>query len=102
MSKTTIELTTTYARTADLTESERHGLLASERRRSILDALEGRSVSIELDDLAAELAARDEHLDPTDPEGVRRLKAELHHVHLPMLSDSGVLDYDSVSRRIDA
>lgn len=101
MPETTTELTTTYDGSTDLTENERHRLLASERRRSVLEALSDRSAPIGLGELAVDLAAREDGLDPGDRVGIRRLKTELHHVHLPMMADSGVLDYDPVTHRID-
>lgn len=86
----------------DLPESEYYRVLAAQRRRVALDVLAGRTAPVDLEELAAAIAARE--LDGGDAgEGpVRRTAISLHHVHLPMLSETGVIDYDPGAGRVEA
>lgn len=77
-----------------LTESERHGLLSSERRRTAIDVLGGLSGPVELEELAAAVAAREDG-GTADEVAVERVAVQLHHVHLPKMADMGVLDYEA-------
>lgn len=85
----------------ELSESGRHDLLSSERRRTLLDVLESGSTPVELAALAASVHAR-ERGTPTGGPGAREAVAiALHHVHLPKLDEAGVVDYDAVSGRVE-
>lgn len=77
-----------------MTESERHRVLSSTRRRVTLDVLARRGDSVHLRDLAAAVAERED--GPASPDGgvVDRVAVSLHHVHLPKLSDHDLVDYD--------
>lgn len=85
-----------------LTESERYRLLADEQRRAAIDALAGRTGPVELDDLASAVAARKTDVEPVDDVVVERIAVTLHHVHLPKMSDLGVVDYDPDTTRIES
>lgn len=87
-------------RTVELTERERHQLLAAERRRAALDVLAGRTTPAALTDVARALAEQEAADDP-DEAAVERVAVTLHHVHLPRLDAAGVADYDPETRRID-
>ena len=100
MTETPYETAESEVSTPDLTESEYHRLLAPKRRRLVLDALAGRTAPVELDDLAADIAAREYGSDTADEETVESVAVTLHHIHLPKLVEIGVLDYDSVAHRI--
>lgn len=70
--------------------------LADARRCRLLEHLAGRSEPVDVEDVARHLSARERGTDaggePTDAaEGVA---VSLHHVHLPKLSDAGVLAVD--------
>lgn len=84
--------------TVDIAESERHRILSSRRRRLVLDALVDRSPPIDLGDLAADIAAReaDQGLDSTEQE----VSISLYHKHVPLLSEVGVVDFDTESNCI--
>lgn len=71
-----------------------HRILADERRRIAIEVLNDRS-SVSLDELAEEVALR----GGGSPETVR---ISLHHHHLPLLDEVGVVDYDSDRTRITA
>lgn len=90
------EIASTRLATADLTESEHHRLLANERRRAVLATLDDRAASVDLDDLAAQVATQEGDEADTD-----QIKITLHHVHLPKLADAGVIEYDPETHRID-
>lgn len=76
-------------------------LVADRHRRSLIDQLrndgEGRTT---VDDLVDQLD-RGEHATSTDqPPDRDELVIQLHHVHLPKLSDFGVVDYDLECRTV--
>ncbi|WP_312909471.1 DUF7344 domain-containing protein [Natronosalvus caseinilyticus] len=83
------------ARSIDLTTSDRHRLLADDRRRLVLDILAGTTTPVDLEELAAGVAAREEGVDTPDEEGADRVATTLHHHHLPKMADMHVLEYDS-------
>lgn len=75
--------------------TERHRILASDRRRVVLDVLETRCGPLDLDEVAALVAAEEHDFgNPTD-ETVERTAVSLHHVHLPKLEAAGVVRYDA-------
>lgn len=100
MSRNTTEYTSQQGGTANLTESERHTLLSSGRRRRVLDILEGQTTPVQLAALASEVANREAGLDPEDSETVKRVKTTLHHNHLPRMDELGVLAYDPNSHQV--
>lgn len=82
---------------AELTASERHSLLAADRRRLALDILAGRSSPVEPEGLAARVTARGNGSAAAE-ESVERVAITLHHTHLPKMAEMGVVDYDPVTR----
>lgn len=84
-----------------LDKSERHRLLAAERRRQALDILTGRSKPIGLTELASEIARRDSTIDHDDTETIALVETSLHHVHLPLLAASSLISYDPRTNEID-
>lgn len=84
------------AAVVDLSADERYDLLAAERRRLVVDALAERSAPVALDDLAEAVAERE-----ADESAAQRVAVSLHHVHLPLMADLGILDYDTGANRVD-
>ncbi|WP_435062667.1 DUF7344 domain-containing protein [Halobaculum sp. EA56] len=89
-----------YPNTAELHESDRHHLLESDRRRLVLAILGERTQPVELDTLAAAVAAAEEGVDRADGDAHDRVTVSLHHVHLPKLDDYGVIRYDRESNTV--
>lgn len=92
-----------------LSESERHRLASAERRRIALGLLEEADLPIALEELATAITDRETELDTPDAEtstpdagDVERVAISLHHVHLPLMADLGVVDYDAASKRVEA
>ena len=71
-------------------------LLSDPIRRQVLTLFRDRRVW-PVEDLAAEIAARDRSRDPEDGDAVRRTQIELVHNHVPRLADYGILEWDSRS-----
>ena len=90
-----------YPSTVTLPDGERHRVLASDRRRHVLDIVATRSRPVALDSLAAAVLAR-EGADPADGEAREHAAISLHHVHLPLLDDYDVLEYDAEENRVVA
>ncbi|WP_336001315.1 DUF7344 domain-containing protein [Halorientalis halophila] len=83
-----------------LTDSEYHRLLSADRRRTTLEVLLERTAPIELDALAAAVAARERDGGSASEERLRRVSSTLHHVHLPKMATFGVVNYDSDANRV--
>jgi hypothetical protein len=84
-----------------LSDTERHDLLASDRRRTVLAALDDRATPVELTALAAAVARREADTTGVGEDRLRRVTVALHHVHLPKLDDFGVVAYDPDARRVE-
>ncbi|WP_255170214.1 DUF7344 domain-containing protein [Natrononativus amylolyticus] len=88
--------------TVVLAESEFHRLLASKRRRILLEILDERPPPIDLEALALAVAERESGTESERPADVHRVAITLHHQHLPALSDGGVLEYRPAANRVDS
>lgn len=69
-------------------------VLASECRRAVLELLDSGPDSPSRDDLARELAAREADGEPSVG-AIKDVAAQLHHVHLPKLDRTGLIEYDA-------
>ncbi|RDI71107.1 DUF7344 domain-containing protein [Halopelagius longus] len=80
---------------ADLTEDEYYRLLSDERRRIVLQTLTDLELPLSVSELAREVAERETESDAgaSVPE-IRSVETDLHHVHLPLLDDHGIVEYD--------
>lgn len=83
--------------TAGLSDSERFRVLADFRRRHVLDVLEDADEPCGLDGLATAIEARE--VRTADADDVR---ITLHHVHLPMLDDAGLVEYDPATGTVES
>lgn len=93
--------TRTYDGTAHLTESEYHQLLASKRRRTVLDIFATESLPIGFHELAAEVAKREHDADAVEKATIDRVRLHLHHTHLPKMASLDVVEYDPETARVD-
>lgn len=73
------------------------GLLSSRQRRYVLQYLTHHSGTVELRELADQLATCEE----TTVDDQERLVVSLYHVHLPKLADSGVITFDPEQRLVE-
>lgn len=83
-----------------LTESDRYEILRTARRRHVVDVLAGRSIPIDLQGLAAAVAAREPDTDVGDGETLTHVATSLHHVHIPKLASYDLLEYDRAGLQI--
>lgn len=93
MSQTITNFTAENPSIDGLNETERHRLLAVDRRRIALDVLAERTAPVELSALATAIAAREDGCDASDEGTVERIELSLHHSHLPKMEEFGVVDY---------
>lgn len=101
MSTTTEFETTVPTLPAELSDSERHRLLADERRRIVLDVLAERKESLTLTELVTEVECRENGGGSSESTVSENIMISLHHVHLPMIADSDIVEYDYETNRID-
>jgi len=83
-----------------LTASEHHQVFASERRRIALGVLMDRSAPVDLEELTAAVIRRERRLEATDTVNRERVKATLHHCHLPRLVEADLIAYDLHETRV--
>lgn len=85
----------------ELDETTRHRLLSDPQRRFVIESLDtaGRTDTT-LGALASDLDRAAQRDDSVAADVRRNLRCRLHHVHLPMLSDAGLVDYDASTKRI--
>lgn len=91
-----------WGTSVDLSESERHRALASDRRRHALAVLGGTNPPTDLRPLAAAVARREAHGGAPTPAAVDRVRISLYHRHLPLLDDLGIVEFDPGAKRVEA
>jgi hypothetical protein len=85
----------------ELTASERHRLLSVEQRRFALDVLGQRAPPVDLDYLASAVLCRTDGTGTDNETELRKVRATLHHCHLPLLAEAGVIEYDPEANRVE-
>jgi hypothetical protein len=88
-------------RTAEPPERDYYRLLADDRRRTALGVLTEREPPITLEALAEEVAARESDAGGREADPVDRIRVELHHVHLPVLAENDLVEYDWRAGRVE-
>jgi hypothetical protein len=86
--------------TVEISEQDRCRLLADEQRRTLVSVLAGQTSPVTLTELATTLGAREPSPDG-EPDTHRTIEIRLHHVHLPLLAEVGVIDYDQAEQRVE-
>lgn len=100
MTQISSEQTGAQNEAVELTESERHRLLAARQRRLVVDVLADRAGPVDLEALASTVATLEADSATATSEATAQVEMHLHHAHLPMLDDAGVLDYDPEANRV--
>jgi len=100
MSHTTRDNAASRVRSTELTGQERCELLADDRRRLTMSVLAGRTAPLQLDERAADVAGRETPSNRATEDVLERVTVALHHVHLPKLSEAGVIDYEAERQRV--
>lgn len=78
---------------------ELDALLGEDRRRHVVTLLLSADGPLSLDELAKQVAERErDEVDATDGEHLESIRVSLHHLHLPTLTEVGILDYDPETR----
>lgn len=102
MSQSQFDVSRAEAGIEELSTSDRNRLLVAERRRVILEVLQHRTGPVELEDLAATIAAREGEEEAVEEDRVTQVAISLHHMHLPMMADLGVVEYDPEANRVES
>lgn len=76
----------------------RHRLLADERRRAACIALADLDTDVHLTVLADAVATSESTTHSAD--ATERVGVTLHHLHLPLLDDAGVVDYEATTHHV--
>ncbi|WP_262177241.1 DUF7344 domain-containing protein [Haloarcula laminariae] len=87
---------------SDLDEPTRHRLLADGQRRLVIESLDTATGGVDttLEDIAVHLEREAERTGDESVGCPAALRCRLHHVHLPMLDDLGLLAYDAATKRV--
>lgn len=101
MSMLTAQRAIARLRTAEPLERDYYRLLADDRRRTVLGILTEREPPITLRALAEEVAARESDVGGRETDLVDRIRVELHHVHLPVLAENDLIEYDWRAERVE-
>lgn len=82
----------------ELPEQVVSDLLSSDRRRRLLGCLEDHGGRLPVTDLAAAVAAREAGTEvaDVDPDRHRAVREEIYECHLPKLTATGVVEFDSM------
>lgn len=86
---------------SNLTKSERHRLLAKERRRVTMRCLARLTPAVTLSELSLAVAECEADVGIASEETRERMAITLHHCDLPLMADFGVLTYDANARRVE-
>jgi hypothetical protein len=101
MSQSPIDYVDDPAQSLDLTETEYHRLLADTDRRTVLDVLGAQSTPIDLHELGRAVATEKGESGESERDAIEHARVALHHIHLPLMDDLGVIEYDQESRRVE-
>ena len=82
-------------------ENDWYRLLADERRQTAIEVLASTSSPIDLDVVATQMAVSESDSVAVEEGAVERMAIALHHKHLPLMDDLGVIAYDSNEKSIE-
>lgn len=86
----------------ELTNDEIFDILSNSRRRRLLYYLHRRDGSAEIRELARLIAAEENDIEPEDvsEDAVRRVYISLYQLHVPNLTEHGLLEHDEDAARV--
>jgi len=68
----------------------------------MLKILAEQTAPVELESLALAVAAQENDRDRVTEEIVKQIACSLHHIHLPKMTDYGVVDYDASAACVES
>jgi hypothetical protein len=86
----------------DLSETDRHALLASDRRRQLVRVLSEWNAPVGVSDLAVAVQRAEADSPESVEASTREISIELHHNHLPRLAAASLIDYVPQTHRVEA
>ncbi|WP_247004826.1 DUF7344 domain-containing protein [Halosolutus gelatinilyticus] len=87
-------------RTESLAESEVFHILGNDRRRAIVQLLAVESGTVDVSDVATEIAASESDASPVPNNLYKSVYVSLQQTHLPQLEEDAVIEYDSDAKTI--
>ncbi|WP_265107847.1 DUF7344 domain-containing protein [Halosolutus halophilus] len=87
-------------RTESLAESEVFHILGNDRRRAIVQLLAAESGTVDVSDVATEIAANESDTTPVPNNLYKSVYVSLQQTHLPQLQEDAVIEYDSDAKTI--
>jgi hypothetical protein len=99
MSETTSNAARDGAKSPHHSQSQRHRVLADRRRRVLLAELEGHTEPVSVDALTSAIVARER--GDGGQSASEKVRISLHHIHLPLLNDHGIVDYDTEDKVVE-
>lgn len=91
-----------YARDSDLPGDVVEDILASERRRAMLSCLADSGGKVAVNDLAAAVCTGDDTTPGSvDSGALQSARREIYDRHLPKLTATGVVEYDSMREAVE-
>ncbi len=89
------------ARGSDLPGEVVEDILASERRRAMLSCLADADGPVVFDDLVGAVRASEGRAEPVEDDGGGEVRQEIYDRHLPKLTATGVVEYDSMCETVE-
>ncbi len=89
-------------RAESLAESEVFHILGNDRRRAIVQLLAAESGTVDVSDVATEIAASESETTPVPNNLYKSVYVSLQQTHLPQLEEDDVIEYDSDAKTIRA
>lgn len=81
--------------------SDRHRLMASRRRRLVLEVVAEHEETVHLREIATHIASAESETDTPDGKTVNQIAVDLHHTHLPYMAACDAISYDPDTHLVD-
>jgi len=86
----------------ELEQGEFYRVFADERRREVFAVLKFETGPVDLEQLAEVIYRQATELGTERDSDVEDVAIELHHIHLPKLDQTGLLEYDPVKQCVES